>query len=113
MRAPNLIISPLVLLIRKIRLANCMSMVTLTIAAAMFTQYWDHGFGLAPATLVLLLVIVLMNACGVRVSLRFMLGKGVCLAMTDLRELRVDIQMAQDPADPADLCCNDCDQSWG
>lgn len=47
--------------------ANCMSMVTLTIAAAMFTQYWDSGFGVAPATFVFLLVIVLMNACGVRI----------------------------------------------
>ncbi|CAD6592054.1 MAG: Cationic amino acid transporter 2 [Alectoria sarmentosa] len=48
-------------------LANCMSMVALTIAAAMFTQYWGPGFGVAPATFILLLVIVLMNACGVRI----------------------------------------------
>lgn len=48
-------------------LANCMSMVTLTIAAAMFTQYWGPGFGTAPATFILLLVLVLMNACGVRI----------------------------------------------
>lgn len=90
-----------------------MSMVTLTIAAAMYTQYWGHGFGVAPATFVLLLVIVLMNACGVRVGLRLTLGKGVCLAMTDLWELGVDIQMAQDSADSSGLCCHDCDQSWG
>lgn len=43
-------------------------MVTLTIAAAMFTQYWSPNFGKAPATFVLLLLIILMNACGVRVS---------------------------------------------
>ncbi|KAF6233808.1 hypothetical protein HO173_008020 [Letharia columbiana] len=48
-------------------LANCMSLVTLTIAAAMFTQYWGPGFGIAPATFVLLLIIILMNACGVRI----------------------------------------------
>ena len=46
-----------------------MSMVTLTIAAAMFTQYWGPGFGVAPATIILLLGIALMNACGVRVRL--------------------------------------------
>ncbi|CAF9940438.1 MAG: Cationic amino acid transporter 2 [Alectoria fallacina] len=55
------------LLIGEKRLANCISMVTLTIAAAMFTQYWGPGFGVAPATFILLLVIVLMNACGVRI----------------------------------------------
>ena len=44
-----------------------MSMVTLTIATAMFTQYWGPGFGVAPATFVLLLTIAMMNACGVRV----------------------------------------------
>ena len=56
------------LLNQSIRLANCMSMVTLTIAAAMFTQYWGPGFGVPEATFVLLVLIVLMNACGVRVS---------------------------------------------
>ena len=44
-----------------------MSMVTLTIAAAMFTQYWGSGFGVAPATFILLSAIMMMNACGVRV----------------------------------------------
>ena len=34
------------LLIGENRLANCMSMVTLTIAAAMCTQYWGSGFGI-------------------------------------------------------------------
>ena len=63
------------LLIGENRLANCMSMVTLTIAAAMFTQYWGPGFGVAPATFVLLLAIVFMNACGVRVSIRLTLER--------------------------------------
>lgn len=45
-----------------------MTTVTLTIAATMFTQYWGNGFGVGPATLVLLLGMALMNACGVRVS---------------------------------------------
>ncbi|KAL8644904.1 MAG: hypothetical protein Q9226_007537 [Calogaya cf. arnoldii] len=47
------------------RLANCMSMVTLTIAAAMFTQYWESSFGITAATFILLLALFLMNACGV------------------------------------------------
>ncbi|KAL6718445.1 hypothetical protein ACLMJK_004535 [Lecanora helva] len=47
-------------------LANCMSMVTLTMAAAMFTQYWRPTLGLGSATFVLLVAITLMNACGVR-----------------------------------------------
>ena len=50
------------------RMANCMSMVTLTIAAAMFTQYWGPNFGIAPATFVLLIILVMMNVCGVRVG---------------------------------------------
>jgi len=50
------------------RLANCMSMVALTIAATMFSQYWSLDFGIAPATFVLLVLIILMNACGVRLS---------------------------------------------
>lgn len=45
-----------------------MSMVTLTIAATMFTQYWGSGFSVGSATFVFLLGIALMNACGVRVS---------------------------------------------
>ena len=57
-------------LIIKRRLANCMSLVTLTVAAAMFSQYWGRGFGIAPATFVLLIVILLLNACGVRVSMQ-------------------------------------------
>ncbi|KAL9584770.1 MAG: hypothetical protein Q9203_004530 [Teloschistes exilis] len=47
-------------------LANCMSMVTLTIAAAMFTQYWPSSFGMTSATFVLLLAMFFMNACGVQ-----------------------------------------------
>lgn len=39
------------------RLANCMSTVTLIIAAAMFTQYWDSTLGMKSATFVLLLAI--------------------------------------------------------
>lgn len=46
--------------------ANCMSMVTLTIASAMFTQYWGPGFGLASATFVLLILVMVLNSCGVR-----------------------------------------------
>ncbi|KAL8830688.1 MAG: hypothetical protein Q9191_001293 [Dirinaria sp. TL-2023a] len=48
-------------------LANCMSIVTLTIAAAMFTQYWGPGFSMTSAVFVLLLAIFFMNACGVQV----------------------------------------------
>ena len=44
-----------------------MSTVTLTISAAMFTQYWDSGFSMASAVFVLLLAIFFMNACGVQV----------------------------------------------
>lgn len=101
------------LLIGEKRLANCISMVTLTIAAAMFTQYWGPGFGVAPATFILLLVIVLMNACGVRVRFRLTLGKGMCLTMVDLWEFRMDFQMGQDPVDFSHLYFHDCDQSWG
>lgn len=91
-----------------------MSLVTLTIAAAMFTQYWGPGFGIAPATFVLLLIIILMNACGVRVrKFRLTMGKEVCLAMSDLWKLRMDFQMDQDPADSSRLFLHDCDQSWG
>ncbi|KAI4266901.1 MAG: hypothetical protein L6R38_008492 [Xanthoria sp. 2 TBL-2021] len=46
-------------------LANCVSMVTLTIATAMFTQYWESSFGITAATFILLLALFLMNACGV------------------------------------------------
>lgn len=44
-----------------------MSTVTLTIAAAMFTQFWDSSFGMTSAIFVLLLAIFFMNACGVEV----------------------------------------------
>ena len=44
-----------------------MSMVTLTIAAAMFTQYWESSFNITSAIFVLLLAIFFMNACGVLV----------------------------------------------
>ncbi|KAL8767350.1 MAG: hypothetical protein Q9209_006113 [Squamulea sp. 1 TL-2023] len=47
-------------------MANCMSMVTLTIAASMFTQYWQSNFGITAATFILLLALFLMNACGVQ-----------------------------------------------
>ena len=46
-----------------------MSMVTLTIAAAMFTQYWGSRFNLTAATFVLLIIMAMLNACGVRVGL--------------------------------------------
>jgi len=45
-----------------------MSMVTLTIAAAMFTQYWKSNFSMTSATFVLLLALFFMNACGIQVS---------------------------------------------
>ena len=50
------------------RLANCMSTVTLTIAAAMFTQYWSPDFSMKLAVFMLLLAMFFMNACGVQVS---------------------------------------------
>ena len=56
-----------------------MSMVTLTIASAMFTQYWGPGFGVAPATIILLLGIALMNVCGVRVRLCSALAQEIML----------------------------------
>ena len=43
-----------------------MSIVTLTIAATMFSQYWGPGFSVRAATFVLLATIFFMNACGVR-----------------------------------------------
>ena len=43
-------------------------MVTLTIAAAMFTKYWQSSFSMTSAIFVLLLVLFLMNACGILVS---------------------------------------------
>ena len=88
-------------------------MVTLTIAAAMLTQYWGPGFGVAPATAVLLLVIVLMNACGVRVRCHSTRGKVIRLAMVDLWELRMGLQMDQNPADYPRLFLHDFNQSWG
>ncbi|CAF9921060.1 MAG: Cationic amino acid transporter 2 [Heterodermia speciosa] len=47
-------------------LANCMSCVTLTISAAMFTQYWPSDFSMPLAVFMLLLAIFFMNACGVQ-----------------------------------------------
>ena len=88
-------------------------MVTLTIAAAMYTQYWGPGFGVAPATVVLLLLIILMNACGVRVRCHSTRGKGIRLVMVDLRKLRMGIQMDQNPAYSPRLLLHDCGQSWG
>ena len=44
-----------------------MSTVTLTMAAAMFTQYWSQSFSIAWAVFLFLLAILLMNACGVQV----------------------------------------------
>ena len=35
----------------------------------MFTQYWSPNFGIAPATFLLLVLIIFMNALGVRVSM--------------------------------------------
>ncbi|KAL8704701.1 MAG: hypothetical protein Q9201_002163 [Fulgogasparrea decipioides] len=71
-------------------LANCMSMVTLTIAAAMFTQYWPSTFGMTSATFVLLLALFFMNACGVELYgrmewvfkwLKIALLLGLCILM--------------------------------
>ena len=49
-----------------------MSTVTLTIAAAMFTQYWDSSLSIASATVILLIALFLMNACGILVSIRYL-----------------------------------------
>ena len=49
------------------RAANCVSAITLTIAAAIFTQYWQHHIPVGPATFILLLGMLLLNACGVTV----------------------------------------------
>ena len=35
----------------------------------MFSQYWSPDLGIGPATSLLLLLIILMNVCGVRVSM--------------------------------------------
>ena len=43
-----------------------MSMVSLTVAATMFSQYWGPGFSVRAATFVLLVTMFFMNACGVR-----------------------------------------------
>ena len=43
-----------------------MSMVSLTVAATMFSQYWGPGFSVRAATFVLLATMFFMNACGVR-----------------------------------------------
>ncbi len=44
-----------------------MSMVTLTIAGAMFTQFWNPQLNLYVAVFILLTAMLMMNACGVRV----------------------------------------------
>ena len=88
-------------------------MVILSIAAAMFTQYWGPGFGVAPATALLLLVIVLMNACGVRVRCHSTRSKGIRLATVDLWKLRMGLQMDENLADSPRLLLHDCGQSWG
>ncbi|KAL9031617.1 MAG: hypothetical protein Q9196_000374 [Gyalolechia fulgens] len=71
-------------------LANCMSTVSLTIAAAMFTQYWPSSLGMSAATFILLLALFLMNACGVKLYgrmewvfkwLKIALLVGLCVLM--------------------------------
>ena len=71
-----------------------MSMVTLTIAAAMFTQYWESAFGITSAIFVLLLGIFFMNACGVLIYgnmewvfkwLKILLLFGLCILMIAIR----------------------------
>ena len=79
----------------------------------MFTQYWGRGFGVAPATVVLLLAILLMNACGVRVRFRLTIVMEICLTVIDLWELGVGLQMDEDPADSPRMFLHDCNQSWG
>ncbi|KAI4181866.1 MAG: hypothetical protein LQ348_004949 [Seirophora lacunosa] len=75
-------------------LANCMSMVTLTTAAAMFTQYWQSSFDMTAATFVLLPALLLMNACGVQLYgrmewvfkwLKIALLIGLCILMILIR----------------------------
>jgi hypothetical protein len=44
-----------------------MSMVTLTIQAAVLTEYWTSNFGVGRATLVLLSTILVLNCFGVKV----------------------------------------------
>ena len=94
-----------------------MSMVTLTIAAAMFTQYWDSSFGITAATFILLLALFLMNACGVQLYgrmewvfkwLKFALLFGLILLMILIRaggeRRRYSMHILQE----ADIC----DNSW-
>lgn len=52
-----------------------MSMVTLAVAAAMYTQYWDSGFGMTAATFVILVALFFMNACGVEVGGLFLFSR--------------------------------------
>ncbi|KAI4130090.1 MAG: hypothetical protein LQ338_001942 [Usnochroma carphineum] len=104
------------------RLANCMSMVTLTMAAAMFTQYWQSSFGMTAATFVLLLAMFFMNACGVQLYgrmewvfkwLKIALLLGLCILMilikagvgpgyVDSSELRLP-ELSKRPTDPLDF----------
>ncbi|KAL8961745.1 MAG: hypothetical protein Q9193_001743 [Seirophora villosa] len=64
-------------------LANCMSMVTLTIAAVMFTQYWQSSLNMTAATFVLLPALFLMNACGVQPPIALLIG--LCILMILIR----------------------------
>ena len=49
------------------RLANCVSMITLTTAAAIYTQYWHDSIPISWATFLLLVGILFLNACKVQV----------------------------------------------
>ena len=71
-----------------------MSMVSLTVAATMFSQYWGPGFSVRAATFVLLTAIFFMNACGVRLYgnmewgfkwLKILLILLVCVAMIAIK----------------------------
>lgn len=73
------------------RLANCMSMVTLTIASVMFTQFWHSSLTIASATFIMLLVLFLMNACGVRVSVCNIFKRMFLLRSADIRQFGVGI----------------------
>lgn len=44
---------------------------------------------------------------------RLILGKAICLAVVDLWELGMDLQMDQDLANSSRLFLHDCSQSWG
>ncbi|KAL9608804.1 MAG: hypothetical protein Q9167_006377 [Letrouitia subvulpina] len=76
------------------RLANCMSMIALTIASVNFTQFWDSSLTIAVATFIMLLVLFLMNACGVRIYgnlewgfkwCKILLLTGLCILMIAIK----------------------------